>query len=418
MSTLRTNNVQVGQSATATNNFTLYQPSVPDGTVRLGVGNTGATTLDAVTVTSAGNVAVPSLTVNSNNISAVNSLGFRNRIINGNMVIDQRNAGASVSIPANDARYVLDRWYAGNNADSVISVVRDTVAPDGYANSHKVTVTTADASIGATQNAYVAQWVEGLNTMDLAWGTAAARSVTLSFWVRSSVSGTFGGAITNSAINRSYPFTYVINATNTWEYKTVSLAGDTTGTWLNDTSIGIRVFFALGTGSTLAGPAGAWAGTEYRGATGQTNLISTLNATWFLTGVQLEAGTVASPFERRDYGRELIMCQRYLPAFNGANNYFSSQVTSTTVAYTQVTFPVTARVAPTGISTSAVSGSNFLTYNSTGSGLNTTAITFVLASTNSALIATTVASGLTAGNASSFLINTSNGQILFTGCEL
>ena len=264
--------------------------------------------------------------------SGSNNVTFRNKIINGGMVIDQRNAGSAVTLTATTAAYITDRWYCNNTSDAVLSVVRDTSAPSGFTNSTKVTVSTADASIGATQNSYLAQWIEGFNTADLAWGTASASPITLSFWVRSSLTGTFGGAITNSAISRSYPYTYTISSANTWEQKSVTIAGDTTGTWLTDNGVGVRLWFALGTGSTYLGTAGAWAGTEYRGATGQTQIISTLNATWQVTGVQLEAGTTASPFEYRQYGTELFLCERYFQVFanNGtgqpisSGSYFSS----------------------------------------------------------------------------------------------
>jgi len=153
--------------------------------------------------------------------------------------------------------------------------------------------------------------IEGFNVSDLGWGTASAQSVTLSFWVRSSLTGTFGGALQNSAANRSYPFTYTISAANTFEYKTITIAGDTTGTWLTDNGIGIRVFISLGMGSTSSGTAGVWAASNFQSATGATSVVGTNGATFYITGVQLEAGSVASPFERRDYGRELMMCQRY-----------------------------------------------------------------------------------------------------------
>jgi hypothetical protein len=341
--------------------------------------------------------------------------GMKNRIINGGMVIDQRNNGASVNLTSNG--YLIDRWAYYVDQTSKATAQQSSTTATGFRNSLLITSSSAYSVLSGDQF-IIQQFIEGLNVSDLGWGTANAQTVTLSFWVRSSLTGTFGGSIVNSGQNRSYPFTYTISAANTFEYKTITIAGDTSGTWLTTNGIGIRVYFGLGVGTTNSGTAGAWAGTYYSSATGATSVVGTNGATWYVTGVQLERGSNATSFEFRDYGRELIMCQRYLPAFNGTSNYFSSQAVSTTVTYTQVTFPVSTRVAPTGISTSTVSGANFLTYSNIGNGLNTTAITFILASTNSALITTTVASGLTAGNASSFLINAVSGQILFTGCEL
>jgi hypothetical protein len=305
--------------------ITLQEPAVAGtNTVNFGA-NTGVAILDA------------------------NTPAFRNRIINGDMRIDQRNAGSAVTLTAITASYITDRWYCNNTSDAVLSVTRDTSAPSGFINSTKVTVSTADASIGATQNAYFAQWIEGYNSADLAWGTASASTVTLSFWVRSSLTGTFGGALTNSAINRSYPFTYSISSANTWEQKYITVVGDTSGTWLTDNGVGLRVWFALGTGSTYLGTAGAWAGTEYRGATGQTQVISTVNATWQVTGVQLEKGSTATSFDYRPY--ELQLCQRYYTKMTTGGVVYTGfslgYQTSTTAAVCMMKFPMTMRSAPT-----------------------------------------------------------------------
>jgi hypothetical protein len=155
------------------------------------------------------------------------------------------------------------------------------------------------------------QIIEGFNIADLAWGTASAQSVTLSFWVRSSLTGTFGGALQNDASNTSYPFTYAISVANTWEQKTLTIAGDTTGTWLTTNAGGIHVVFGLGAGSTYSGTAGSWSGSNFLSATGATSVVGTNGATFYITGVQLEPGSVATPFERRSYGAELALCQRY-----------------------------------------------------------------------------------------------------------
>ena len=241
--------------------------------------------------------------------------GFKNRIINGAMVIDQRNAGASVTVNSNSQYfYDVDRFYGiGQSTDGVFTLQQNTSVPtgQGFVNSMKVTITTADASIGATQYYWIGQAVEGYNVADLQYGTANAKTVTLSFWVNCSVTGTFSGCFMNSASNRSYPFTYTISTANTWEQKTITIAGDTTGTWLTTNGTGISVQWSLGSGSTYSGTAGAWAGARYHGATGATALISTLSATLYITGVQLEKGSTATSFDYRPYTTELQLCQRY-----------------------------------------------------------------------------------------------------------
>jgi len=258
---------------------------------------------NAILDVSGGNTA----TINSMTPTADSLQGFRNRIINGAMMIAQRGTSAVTS----SGSYPVDRFSITNTTDGAFSAQQDATAPTGFVNSLKYTVTTADSSLASTQVAFVRHKIEGTNVSDLAWGSASAKTVTLSFQVRSSVTGTFGGALRNSADDRSYPFTYSISSANTWETKSVTIAGDTSGTWLTTTGIGIQIIFSLGSGSSRVGTAGAWATAEYTGATGETNLMATLNATWYITGAQLEVGSVATPFERRDYGRELAMCQRY-----------------------------------------------------------------------------------------------------------
>ena len=266
--------------------------------------------------------------------------GFKSRIINGGMVIDQRNAGASASLTSSQT-YFVDRWFGVEDTDGTMTIQRSTTAPTGFINSLLMTTTSADASLGATQICYVGQKIEGLNVYDLAWGTASASAVTLSFWVRSSLTGTFGGAIANNAFNRSYPFTYTISSANTFEYKTITIAGDTTGTWPTDNGASIQVFLGLGVGSTYSGTAGAWAGAGYISATGATSVIGTNGATFYITGVQLEKGSTATSFDYRSYGTELFLCQRYYStvyvATDSAGNGFAAQ---------GVTFPATMRVQP------------------------------------------------------------------------
>jgi hypothetical protein len=241
--------------------------------------------------------------------------GNRNRIINGDMRIDQRNNGSSVT--TNEALPV-DRWKQQMSGGGVFTSNRSTVAPTGFINSLLATVSTADASIAAADFYNFNQRIEGFNVDNLGFGTANAQTVTLSFWVRSSATGTFAGCLSNSAANRSYTFTYSISTANTWEYKTVTIPGDTSGTWLINSGIGIRVVFDLGGGSDSQGTANAWQSGFKSATAAAVKLISTLNATWQITGVQLEPGTVATPFERRPIGTELALCQRY---FYRQDNY-------------------------------------------------------------------------------------------------
>lgn len=271
-------------------------------------------------------------------------MGFRNRIINGAMMIDQRNAGASVTITA--GTYTIDRWYSDMSAASKYSVVRSSTAPAGFINSMLITSTSA-YSVVAGDYFYTFQAIEGLNMSDLNWGTASAQAVTLSFWVRSSLTGTFGGALKNQASTRSYAFTYTINSANTWEQKSITVAGDTTGTWLTTNGVGVYVCFGFGVGSTLSGTAGSWASANYVSATGATSVVGTNGATWYITGVQLEKGSTATAFDYRPYGTELALCQRYF--FKMGGNAFSQygigDVYSTTNAVEIVNFPVPLRAA-------------------------------------------------------------------------
>ncbi len=252
--------------------------------------------------------------------------GMRNRIINGAMVIDQRNAGANVTITdTSNLTYTLDRWTAYGSAASKFSVqqnVGSVTPPNGFINYFGATSLSA-YSVVSGDSFTIQQAIEGLNVSDLGWGTANAKTVTLSFWVRSSLTGTFGGSLRNSNVTRSYPFTYTISSANTWEYKTVTIAGDTSGTWLTTNGIGIRLCFSIGSGSTFSGTAGAWAGSNFTTATGATSVVGTNGATFYITGVQLEVGSTATSFDYRPYGTELELCLRYYHFLGGDTPYQS-----------------------------------------------------------------------------------------------
>ena len=291
--------------------------------------------------------AFSTLAVAGNNISAVNGVNFRNRIINGDMVIDQRNAGASVT-PTTDAQYgSCDRWSYFISQTSKFSVQQNAGAvtpPAGFTNYLGVTSLSAYTLIG-NDNFEVVQKIEGFNASDLNWGTANAQPVTLSFWVRSSLTGTFGGGISNSAYNRSYPFAYTINAANTWEQKTITIPGDTSGTWLTTNGIGLVLQFCLGAVAARTSAAGVWAAGWFPSATGPTSVVSTNGATFYITGVQLEAGSVATPFERLPITTELALCQRYYTRFN--HFYFRIYQTSGSFGGQTLTMPVVMRASPT-----------------------------------------------------------------------
>ena len=290
---------------------------------------------------------------------SANQGNFKNRIINGAMMIDQRNAGASVT--PTDGQYTLDRWVSQVSQTSKFSVQQNAgsvTPPVGFTNYLGATSLSA-YSIVAGDYFTIEQRVEGFNTADLGWGTASASTVTLSFWVRSSLTGTFGGSFTNSGNSRSYPFTYTISSANTWEQKSITVAGDTSGTWLKTNGQGITIYFSLGMGSTRSGTAGAWAGANYLSATGATSVVGTNGATFYITGVQLEKGSTATSFDYRPYGTELALCQRYYYRIKagGTASYFGlGLVDSSTIANIITNFPVTMRVAPSALEQSGTAG--------------------------------------------------------------
>jgi hypothetical protein len=273
------------------------------------------------------------------------------------MMIDQRNAGASVTIPASTVTYTLDRWYSYANAASKFSVQRNAgsiTPPIGFINYLGAT-SLSSYTVGANEEFDIAQPIEGLNVADLGWGTANAQTVTISFYVRSSLTGTFGGAVQNSASNRSYPFTYTISAANTWEQKTITVAGDTSGTWLTTNGIGLILNFCLGAGSSKSGTAGAWGAGNFVSATGATSVVGTSGATFYITGVQLEKGSTATSFDYRPYGTELALCQRYYWKITGGGSFFGVcpiAGISANAAVGIVQFPVPMRTSPTGITVS------------------------------------------------------------------
>jgi len=322
-----------------------------------------------------GQINAENITSSTGGVISPNITSLRNRIINGAMVIDQRNNGAAVSVATADVlKYITDRFavirYIGT---SVVQAQQTTTVPSSsnFSNSLEVSVTTS-SSTGSTDQTFISQKIEGYNTADLKWGYSNAQSITLSFWVQSSLTGTFGIVFRNSASNRAYPTTYTISSANTWTQISITIAGDTAGTWLTTNGIGIEVIWDLGVGSSYSATAGSWTSTSnISGVTGVVKLTTTNAATFYITGVQLEVGAQATSFDYRPYGTELFLCQRYyfraLDSSNQGEGACGSFVTngaytSTGKIYGSVPLPVSMRGNPSvtysGVFANSVSGSS------------------------------------------------------------
>jgi hypothetical protein len=350
--------------------------------------------------------------------AAASPFGLKNRIINGDMVIDQRNAGGSVSLGAGVTAYSADRFRIENNTTGTATAQQVSDAPTGFSNSLKYTVTATDASLASTENAFIQQNIEGFNTADLSFGTASAKTITISFWVKSSLTGTFGGSIINNSYSRLYPYSYTISAANTWEYKTVTISGDTTGTWIGATnSIGLRLMVCLAAASDRVATAGAWTTSLGFGPTGQTNLMATNGATFQITGVQLEQNTSATPFERRLYNQELANCQRYFAKMGTAGTLYSAfgscAWTASTSASGFIKYPTTMRSSPT-LAYGGVIGFSY----AGGSVSNVTGVGSTYAGTDSILWQPSGLTSATNGQAGIILANNDSTAFISFSAEL
>jgi hypothetical protein len=339
---------------------------------------------------------------------------MRNRIINGAMVIDQRNAGASIT-PSSSGGFITDRWAYYASQASKFTAQQVTAAPAGFTNSLKFTVSSA-VTVGSSDYFLPQQFIEGFNVGDLGWGTANAKTVTLSFQVFSSLTGTFGGSLRNEGDNRCYPFTYTVSSANTWTAVSVTIAGDTSGGWNVTNGIGIKVCFSLGAGSTVSGTAGTWATGPFYSATGAVSVVGTAGATWQVTGVQLEVGTQATSFEYRQYGTELALCQRYYNNVILGDSVgilgFNDTSTKTINIYT---YPVQMRTSPTLVTTGTASNYRIRI----AGGVVTCSAVPNFGGSNEqnntiCRINTTVASGLTAGQGSYLDSNGGSVNIAFS----
>jgi hypothetical protein len=395
--------VYLGNTTTSLGNVTLTNVTISSGTSNI--------TTNVATVTG----TLPE--ANGGTGTTTGYYGFKNRIINGAMVIDQRNAGASVT-PTSSA-YTLDRWSLVITQASKLSAQQNAgsvTPPVGFKNYLGATSLSA-YSVSASDYFLLYQGIEGFNVADLQWGTANARTVTLSFQVYSSLTGTFGGSLVNAGFNRSYPFTYTVSSANTWTSISVTIAGDTSGTWATDNTQGIRLYFGLGVGSTNSGTAGAWAGAQYLSATGATSVVGTNGATFYITGVQLEKGSTATSFDYRPFGTELVLCQRYALKYNTDAIVYAfigaGYATTTTNANISLPLPVQMRSAPT------VTASTLMVQDGTTiTAVTATAIVSNQTNSLNAFVQATVASGLTAFRPYQLQTNNSTSGNLLLSAEL
>jgi hypothetical protein len=343
--------------------------------------------------------------------TAATGFGFKNRIINGAMMIDQRNAGASVTVNSAAYTYTLDRWAGfGKSSAGVFTVARSSVAPNNFTNSALITVTTASTPSGADLYGF-RQAIEGFNFADIGWGTSSAQPITISFWVRSSLTGTFGASVFSNQTTDTYPFTYTISAANTWEQKTVTIQGRTSGSWNTTNGNGINLWFCIGGGTTAT--ANTWNTTgDVLTPAGATNIIATNGATWQVTGVQLEKGSTATSFDYRPYGTELALCQRYAIKLNNPDQAFgifcNGAAAGTTDFYSAIT-GFNLRATPT------VTFSN-VTLNSNGA--KTVSSVSAFGSGFGTFCINTVSSGLSSGFSGILQQNNSTSAFILLSSEL
>jgi hypothetical protein len=343
----------------------------------------------------------------------------KNAIINGGMDIAQRGTTPSIS----NGYLGLDRWKCYLST-GIYSVAQVTDAPNGFGYSTKLTVTTPQASLGSLDYYSYLQLIEGFNSQNTGWGTSSAQPVTLSFWVKSSLTGTFSVTIQNPGLDSTYVATYTINSANTWEKKTVTYPARTTGTFAKDNTTSIVLLFGLGTGSTFStSTVNTWTTGNVFSATGQVNFISTNAATWYVTGVQLEVGSVATPFSRAGgtVQGELALCSRYYYRFTSVNTtatyryYCMGQAVSSTGAYSALSLPVPMRTTPSF----NASTTSLLAATGANNSINTLSSIGPDQLTNDvAGIAITVSSGLSAGNATRLVSNANNTSFLEFSAEL
>ena len=327
-------------------------------------------TSDAITMASDGTCTAKLTSIGGGGLS------HRNLILNGRFDVFQRFLpGSQVVVNNGNNNYCMDRWYGrGEGSKGVFTLIQQDIQSDAQGAHAAARVNVTTTSTPSTDDVYkVAQRIEGVNVRHLHFGTSSAKTITLSFLTKSSVTGTHGGSLMNSAQNRAYPFTYTISSANTWEQKSITIPGDTGGTWVTNTGIGLELNFDMGTAeSNYRRPAGSWYAGRAEGADGAVQLITQSSANWYVTKVQLEIGDTATSFEHLTYPEELARCQRYYYMHaRGANkNIGQATVYQDNNLFVQLQFPVTMRAAP---SRDVASGGGYFTVYTNGSndGFNT-----------------------------------------------
>ena len=302
-------NGDVTVTATDIADGSVITAKIADGNISTGKIADNAVTADKIV----DNVALSGTTTSINGLTpqASNMQAF-NRIINGAMTIDQRNAGAAVTVTGT-TKFAADRFgLVRDTGAATCTGQQSSTVPNGEFTKSLLWTTTTGATAGVDDDCIIRQYVEGFNFANLGFGTATAQNFTLSFWVRSSVTGTYGVSFANSAADRCYMATYSITVANTWEFKTITVVGDTTGTWVPDAGLGLRIFWDMGSGTSRSiAASSAWGSSYGTGLTGGVKIAANTGATFYITGVQLEAGSTASSFAHENYSDTLQKCLRF-----------------------------------------------------------------------------------------------------------
>jgi hypothetical protein len=340
--------------------------------------------------------------------------GSKNIIINGAMTIDQRNSGAALTPTSTYYHKTLDRWIANFSQASKLIVQQNAgsvTPPAGFKNYIGATQTGSTYTQTTNDAFSFNQYIEGNNIAHLDWGLSTAKNLILSFWVRSNVTGTYGAYIANSATNRIFVNSYTIDAANTWEKKSVSITGDTTGTWLTTNAVGMQFGLVFGAGSGRQTAPNAYNASADYAPTNQANILGTSGGYFYLTGVQLEVNDTATDFEVENYGTTLAKCQRYYFSLGGDAAYERGAVGynfSTTLSRCSTHFPTTMRAAPS----TSISGALYVA--KAGSEVSVTSASNDNSSRHVGHMGYSVSSGLTAGDgATIFWNNNTTARIMF-----